>query len=85
MLEDWLKSIIYIFFYTINKPSGRNTSQGTYIIWQERTKCTDTHVDPNKLANVRRYILKNNRLRDAGKNIIKKQVATDIKWNEIKI
>ena len=46
--------------------------------WWERTTCTDTHLDSNKLANVRRYILKSNRLTDAEKDNIKEHVITDI-------
>ena len=33
---------------TINKAPGSNTTQGTYDIWWERTKCIDTHLDLNK-------------------------------------
>ena len=79
--EDY-KEILYAFFYAINKPSGRNTTQGTYNIWQERTECTDTHLDPHKLTNVRRYIIKDNSLTEAENDYMKEQVVADIQWNE---
>ena len=40
------------------------------------------HLGSNKLANVRRYIIKSNCLTDAEKDSIKEQVITDIQQNE---
>ena len=54
--------------------TGKNATQGTYNIYRERTKCTNTQLNPNKLANLKRYIIKSNRLIDAGKDNIKEQV-----------
>ena len=59
-------------FYAIDGPLGRNTTQDTFSIGRERTKCTDIHLDSNKLVNVRRYIIKSNSLKDAEKDIILK-------------
>ena len=59
--KEYCKEILNALFYTINKLLGRNTSQRTYKIWLERIKCSNTHLDPNKLAKVRRYILTGNR------------------------
>ena len=76
------KEILYAFFHAINKPSERNVTHETYKIWWERTKCTDQHLNPNELANVRRYIIKSNHLTCVEKDRIKEQVVADIQWNE---
>ena len=60
MAKENCKEILYAFFYAINKLSGRTTTQGIYNLWWEKTKCADTHLDPNKLDYERRYILKAN-------------------------
>ena len=70
--------MLYTFLYEINRTLGRNTTQETYDIWQNWSKCNDTHLDPNKLANVRRYIIKSNHLTDAKKDTIKERVIIDI-------
>ena len=69
-------------YNVINKPSRKNTTQGTYNVWRERTKWTDTYFDSNKLANVRRYAIRSNRLTDAEKDNIKEQVVVNIQRNE---
>ena len=74
--------VLFAFFYAINKTSGRNTTQGTNYIWWERTKCTDIPLYPNKLANMRRYIIKCNHLKDSEKDNIEKQVVVVIQRNE---
>ena len=50
--------MLFAFFDAINKLSIRNTTQGNYNVWQENTRCTDTHFDPNRFIYVKRYIIK---------------------------
>ena len=76
------KEELYPLFYIINQPLRRNATKGLCNIWRETTKCTDTHLDLIKLANVRRYIIKYNRLTETEKDRIKKQVIADIQRNE---
>ena len=76
------EEVFYAFFYTINKQHERNTTQRTDNIGQERTKYSDTHLDLNKLVNVRRYLLKSNYLTDTEKDSIEKQVVADIQQNK---
>ena len=66
----------------INKSSGRNSTQGTNYSLQEKSSWTDTQFNPNKLVNVRWYIIKSNHLRDAEKDNIKEKVVVDIQRNE---
>ena len=49
---------------------------------QEKSSWTDTQFNPNKLVNVRWYIIKSNHLRDAEKDNIKEKVVVDIQQNE---
>ena len=35
----------------------KNTTQRNYNVFWEMTKCTDTHLDLNRLVNVRGYII----------------------------
>ena len=76
------KELLYAVFYTINKPLGRNATQGIYNKWRERSKCTDTYLDPKQFTNVRTYILKSNRLTETEKDSIKEQVVANIQQNE---
>ena len=82
LLKRDCKEVLSAFFYTTNKPQGINTNQRTYNIWRERIKCTDTHLNPNKLANGKIYIPNSHRLRDAEKGSIKELVDADSQRNE---
>ena len=69
-----LKKILYAFYYAISKLSGRNPTQEIqHNIWWENTKYKDRHLGPSKLPNVRRWIIKSNRLTDTEKDNIKEQ------------
>ena len=63
-VKEYWKEELYVFFHTIIKPPWRYTNQGTYFIWQERTKYIDSHIDSPKLENMRWYILKSNDLKN---------------------
>ena len=72
-----MKKYLYSFQQLTNmKKELRNK------IWCERTNTIDTHLDRNKLANVKRYIIRINHIRNAEKDNVKDQVIDDIQWNE---
>ena len=68
----------YAFLYVIDKPPGRNATQGTYYIERERTKYTATLLNDNKLAHEGRYIIK----QMLNKDSFKLQVVADIQQIE---
>ena len=74
------KQVLTAFYTAMDKPEENITEQ-TFNIWREMVgKNTREYLNPNKLANVRRDILKNNRLTLMEIDNIKADIKTN---NEI--
>eukprot|EP00795_Rhopilema_esculentum_P000154 gene154-9771_t len=69
---------MYASYHSQTKPSGSGHTEKTYNVWQSRNPESRQYLDPNKLANVRRDILKKKRLLETELNEIKDQVTNDI-------
>ena len=63
----------------MENPSETNTTDRTYKLWRERNKEEREYIDANRLANIRRDIIKNKRLTDAEICIIKDEVKAIIR------
>ena len=59
--EDY-KEVMVAYYTAINNPTDVNNTQNTYRIWRKKNPNKRPNMDANKLANVRRDIIKNNRL-----------------------
>ena len=70
------------FYCALNTPSGRNVTETTFSIWKTHSKHPRDYLDCNKLANVRRDILKNNRLTDAEIEVIKEKAWVETQCSE---
>ena len=75
------KEVLFAFYCALNEPSGRNITEATFNIWKRHSKNPREYLDCNKLANVRRDILKNNRLTDAEKEVIKNKALFEVQSN----
>ena len=53
---------MYAYYHALEKPPGTNSTARAYEIWRGNNKDIRTYIDANKLANVRRDIIKNKRL-----------------------
>ncbi|CAI9727582.1 Hypothetical predicted protein [Octopus vulgaris] len=60
------------------RPSQERHTANSYSIWRTRNQDSRPYLDENKLANVRRDILRNNRLTDSEKSAIKHATENDI-------
>ena len=56
--REELKEIFYCFYYALENPLETCTTERTYRLWQVRNKIERLYADANKLANVRRDIMK---------------------------
>ena len=72
------KHVLYAYYYALEKPSETNCTTRTYNIWRRNNKDIRTYIDANKLANVRRDIIKNKRLTDVEIHQIKEEVRKEI-------
>ena len=52
------------YYQALKQPSNENNTNHTYEIWRKINIDNRTNIDANKLANVRRDIVKNKRLTD---------------------
>ena len=80
--RDEYKEVIYSFYLALEQPSQVSSTERTYLIWRSRNPEIRLDMNSNKLANVRRYILNNNRLTNAEIVIIKECVKNDIRPEE---
>ena len=69
---------MYCFYYTLDNPEIYNTD-GTFIKWCERNSSSEkrAYLDANKLANVRRYITREKKLKDEKLDHVKTQVKNE--------
>ena len=72
------KLVLYAYYYAPEKPSETNCTTRTYKNWRNNNKDVRPHIDANKLANVRRDIVKNKRLTDEEIHKIKEEIRKDI-------
>lgn len=75
--EDYT-DVMYAFYMSLEKPSGSHT-ENTFNIWRSRNPDIRPQMDGNRLANVRRDILKHNCLLAVELNEIKEKVKEEIK------
>ena len=76
------KEVLFAFYCALNKPSGRNVRETTFTNWKTHSKHPRDYLDCNKLANVRKDILKNNRYTDAEMEVIKKKAWVETQSSE---
>ena len=69
---------MYAYYHALEKPFGRNSTARAYEIWRSNNKDIRTYIGANKLANVRRDIIKNKRLTDIEIHNIKEEVRRKI-------
>ena len=71
------KDVMYCFYFTLENPTTNNTD-GTFNKWRERNSNNEklTYLDANKLANVRRYIVREKKLTDTEIAQIKEQLES---------
>ncbi|CAI9726537.1 Hypothetical predicted protein [Octopus vulgaris] len=72
------KEVIYAYYYALGRPSQERHTANSYSIWRTRNQDSRPYLDENKLANVRRDILRNNRLTDSEISAIKHATENDI-------
>ena len=74
---------MYCFYYAFEKPQTKNT-EGTFITWCSRNSNNDKieSLDANKLADVRRYIMRSKKLTDVEIAQIKEAVLNDTREND---
>ena len=69
---------MYSFYYALEKSEANNTDN-TYNTWRSRNSDSEKTqlLDPSKLANVRRYIVRSKKLTDIEISTIKDRVKND--------
>ena len=72
--RDEYKQVMTAYYQGIPEPSEENNTKHTYRIWREMNTNVRPNIDANRLANVRRDILKNKMLPDAELETIKSQI-----------
>ena len=58
------KQVMIAYYQALEQPSNKNTTNRAYEIWRKDNVDNRGNIDANKLANVRRDIIKNKRLTD---------------------
>ena len=56
------KQVMIAYYQALEQPSNKNTTNRAYEIWRKDNVDNRANIDVNKLANVRRDIVKNKRL-----------------------
>ena len=79
------EEVLLAFYSVLYKPSGRNITETTFNIWRTHSNYPQDYLDCNKLANVRRDILKNNRLTQAEIELIKRKAGFEVQRSEKEI
>ena len=75
--REVLKEMFYCFYYALENPSKTCETERTYKLWRERNKTERLYIDVNKLANVRRIVMKKKRL--PGAELQEMEVKTIVK------
>ena len=71
------KEVMTAFYQALKEPKD-NTAKQTYELWRQKVGEHRSYIDANKLANVRRDIMKNNRLTAAEIEKIKIKIRQPI-------
>ena len=71
------KEVMTAFYQALKEPKD-NTAKQTYELWRQKVGEHRSYIDANKLANVRRDIMKNNRLTAAEIEKIKIRIRKPI-------
>ena len=76
--------VMYCFYYALEKPETNNTDD-TYNTWCSRNSDSEKTqmLDPSKLANARRYIVRSKKLTDIETSTIKDRVKNDTREVQI--
>ena len=69
---------MHAFYMSLEKPSGNHT-ENTFSKWRSRNHNVRINLNGNKLANLRRDIMNNKRMRDVELRDIKEKVIADVK------
>ena len=72
--RDEYKQIMKAYYTAIDHPSDDSNTKQTYAIWRAENQNIRLYIDENKLANIRRDIVRNKRLTEAEIEQIKQQV-----------
>ena len=72
------KLVVEAYYMAVNNPSEATTTKAAYNIWRQQNPTTRLNLDANKLANVRRDIIKNNRLTDVELEIIQEKIRQTV-------
>lgn len=78
------KEVMFCFYYALEKPQTNNTDD-TFLTWCSRNSESDKidGMDANKLANVRRYIMRSKKITDMEIELLKEQVKKDTREPEV--
>ena len=74
--REEFKEVLYCFYYALEQLSKFGTTGKKTRVWQKRKKNKRTYIDANKLANVRRDIIKNERFTKVEIIMIKDELKT---------
>ena len=73
------------YYQAVLEPSDQNNTKYTYQLWREMNTDVRPNIDANKLANVRRDIVKNKRLSDSELEAIKSRIRANIKSTKLPV
>ena len=74
-------SILHAYFTATFYPKNESTTIHTYKIWRENNQRLDVTLDPNRLANLRRYILKTKKISEIEMEHLKERIHNENKAN----
>ena len=78
------KQVMEVYVTAQMKPSGETNTKQTYMLWRTANPTKRLNIDANKLANVRRDIIKKKRLTDAELESIRRKVRERLNQNDQK-
>ena len=76
------KDVMEAYYNASFNPTDTSTTKAAYNIWREKHPADRLHMDANKLSNVRRDIVKNNRLTDIELRAIQDRIRPHIPDND---
>ena len=79
------KQVMTAYYQAVLEPSDQNNTKYTYQLWREMNTDVRPNIDANKLANVRRDIVKNKRLSDSELEAIKSRIRANIKSTKLPV
>ena len=79
--EDDYIAVMRAYYEAKHHPKGNSCTKEAYSIWRNENENTRPSIDANKLANVRRDILKNKRLSENQLNVIEQEILLSSEKN----